>query len=88
MSGYLNVFGSVSPSQQEWNEWPFEIGGFVDGTPPSHTRCGTSPLGLGGPMQVEETIAKQLVGPILGPGVQSQFGDRVPYSNRTVCLHK
>ena len=59
--------------------------------PPFHTQdvwLVHGPLGLGGPIQVEGTIAKQLVGPILGPGVQSQFGDRVPYSNRTVCLHK
>ena len=47
MNGYLNVIGSVSPSQQEWNEWPYEIGGFVDGPPPSHTRCVTSPWSLG-----------------------------------------
>ena len=53
MSGYLNVFGSVFPSQQEWNEWPYEIGGFVGGPPLSHTRCVTSPLGLGGPTQVK-----------------------------------
>ena len=85
MSGYLNVFGSVFPSQQEWNEWLFEIGGFVDGTPPfTHKMCGQCvvPWDWVDPHKWKETIDKQLVGPILGPGVQSQFGDRVPYSNK------
>ena len=61
----INVIGSVCPGQQEWNEWPFEIGGFVGG-PPFHTHthtptgCVTSEWSLG----IGIGIAKQLGGPI------------------------